>query len=175
MALPNSGIITLEDIQAEFGGPTNPISLQNYYRGGSYVPNVAANNGIPTSGVIGLQDFYGAMAGIPVAITAANNPGNNFRGFNAGLGVGAASPTTGIVSGGTLVECFIFLASGNLRVRFDGIVAALSLSAIVTSTGTYSFSDATLTNRVFPTPFAQYDWFVDASPFNSQTVVFLPA
>lgn len=60
MPLPTSGIITLQDIQAEFGGPTSPSALQNYYRGGAYVPDTTANAGVPTSGLIGVQDFYGA-------------------------------------------------------------------------------------------------------------------
>ena len=39
MALPNSGSISLADIQNEFGG-SNPIGLNEYYRNGSYVtPN----------------------------------------------------------------------------------------------------------------------------------------
>jgi hypothetical protein len=51
----------MADIQTEFGG-SNPISLNEYYRGGSYVPNSAANAGVPTSGTIKLSDFYGATA-----------------------------------------------------------------------------------------------------------------
>lgn len=37
MALPTSGPISFSQLQAEFGG-ANPISLSEYYRGGSYVP-----------------------------------------------------------------------------------------------------------------------------------------
>jgi hypothetical protein len=37
MALQTSGSISLEDIESEFGGG-NPISIGDYYRGGSYVP-----------------------------------------------------------------------------------------------------------------------------------------
>jgi len=58
MALQTSGTITLLDIQNEFGG-SSPISLSEYYRGGAYVPNVTANNNIPTSGQISLSNFYG--------------------------------------------------------------------------------------------------------------------
>jgi hypothetical protein len=60
MVLPTSGTIGLKAIQTEFGG-TNPISLKEYYRGGSFVPNLTASNAnIPTSGTIGLEQFYGA-------------------------------------------------------------------------------------------------------------------
>lgn len=61
MTLQASGAISLQDIAAEFGGSA-PHSLTEYYRGGSLVPNTAANSGIPTSGAISLEDFYGASA-----------------------------------------------------------------------------------------------------------------
>lgn len=52
MALQASGIISLADIHAEFGGPT-PIKLSNYYRGGAYVPATTSevtNTRQPASG-----------------------------------------------------------------------------------------------------------------------------
>ena len=57
MAIQSSGLITLADIQTEFGG-SNPIGLNEYYRNGAYV--TANNTGVPTSGTISLQNFYGA-------------------------------------------------------------------------------------------------------------------
>lgn len=77
MALPSSGTITLQDIQAEFGGPTNPIALKNYYRGGAYVQDTAANSGVPTSGSIGLIDFYGAVNAVyqAIGVNATNTDG----------------------------------------------------------------------------------------------------
>jgi hypothetical protein len=59
MALPSSGVLTLADIQTEFGG-TNPIDLSDYYRAGGLVPDSALNAAIPTSGAISVSDFYGA-------------------------------------------------------------------------------------------------------------------
>lgn len=59
MALQSSGAISIDDIVAEFGGSA-PDGLTEYYRGGAYVPDITANNGIPTSGAIALEDFYGA-------------------------------------------------------------------------------------------------------------------
>lgn len=61
MALQASGAISIDDIVAEFGGAA-PDGLTEYYRGGAYVPDTAANSGIPTSGAIGLEDFYSASA-----------------------------------------------------------------------------------------------------------------
>ncbi len=61
MALQTSGAISLANIQSEFGG-SNPISINEYYRGGANVPNSTANNNIPTSGTISLSNFYGGVS-----------------------------------------------------------------------------------------------------------------
>jgi hypothetical protein len=58
MALQSSGAISLANLQTEFGG-SNPISLSEYYRNGSYVTD--NNSGVPVSGIIQLDDFYGAV------------------------------------------------------------------------------------------------------------------
>ena len=57
MVLQSSGGISFADIQAEFGG-TNPIDIDEYYLNGIYVTGTGAA-GIPTSGTISLNDFYG--------------------------------------------------------------------------------------------------------------------
>jgi len=50
MALPTSGALPLSDIQTEFGG-SNPVSLSEYYAGGSYVPSGTSgtNGAVPAS------------------------------------------------------------------------------------------------------------------------------
>jgi len=58
MAIQGSGTIKLSEIQTEFGG-SNPISMSEYYRGGSYVTD--NNTGVPTSGLITLSDYYGSV------------------------------------------------------------------------------------------------------------------
>jgi len=67
MAIQSSGVITLQDIQDEFGG-TSPISLNEYYRNGSYV--TSNNTSVPTSGSITLSDFYGAVRQFTFSITS---------------------------------------------------------------------------------------------------------
>lgn len=52
-----TGTITMTDIQTEFGG-ANPISLNEYYAGGSYVPAGLAP-GVPTSGTISMDNLRG--------------------------------------------------------------------------------------------------------------------
>ena len=57
MVLQSSGAISLNDIQNEFGG-ANPIGLNEYYRGVTYVSS--NNTSVPASGQISLNNFYGA-------------------------------------------------------------------------------------------------------------------
>ena len=57
MPLQSSGVISLENIQTEFGG-TNPIGLNEYYLNGAYTTGSGAT-GVPTSGAISLGSFYG--------------------------------------------------------------------------------------------------------------------
>ena len=63
----SSGAISLDNVRKLFGPSSAPgvygaASMANYYRGGTYVPNVTTgtpnNNNIPTSGAIDLADFY---------------------------------------------------------------------------------------------------------------------
>ena len=61
MTLQSSGAISLANVQSEFGS-SNPIGINEYYRGGSNVPNSSANSSIPTSGTISLSNFYGGVA-----------------------------------------------------------------------------------------------------------------
>jgi len=75
MALPESGPLSLPDIQAEFGG-TNPISLSEYYKGGAYVLNTDFAPNVPTSGTIKISDFYGARKTTLTTLTF-NTVGDN--------------------------------------------------------------------------------------------------
>lgn len=71
MPLPSSGPISLANIQTEFGG-SNPIGLNEYYRGGGLVP--ASVTAVPASGGISLSNFYGTSnvpAGV-VKLTSVN-------------------------------------------------------------------------------------------------------
>lgn len=56
------GSISLSNIQTFCGG-SNPISLNEYYAGGSYVPagTVGTYGSVPSSGAISVRDFYGVI------------------------------------------------------------------------------------------------------------------
>src|SRR5210317_2034344 len=71
MAVPTiPSAITATSIQTEFGG-SNPIAINEYYAGGSYVPSGTANatsTSIPTSGQIAYSNFSGATGTLPAQI-----------------------------------------------------------------------------------------------------------
>ncbi len=75
MTLPNSGSLALSQIQSEFGG-SNPISLNEYYRGGANVPAHGNTTGIPSSGTISINQFYGKSNAAPIDTTVGGNQGS---------------------------------------------------------------------------------------------------
>ena len=74
MALQNSGAISLQQIQDELGG-SHPISMSEYNRNGIHV---YSNNGnVPTSGAIGMNNFYnGVGATVLSSVGTINGYGN---------------------------------------------------------------------------------------------------
>jgi len=68
MALPSSGPLAFTNIQTEFGG-TNPIGLNEYYRGGGLVPVSSTTTTIPSSGTIAANNFYGTANRVDVPLT----------------------------------------------------------------------------------------------------------
>jgi len=73
MAIQSSGLITLQDIEDEFGG-TGAINLSEYYRNGSYV--TSNNTSVPTSGAISLSNFYGAAERV-TSLSIVNHANTN--------------------------------------------------------------------------------------------------
>lgn len=95
MAVP-TGTVTLADIQLEFGG-TDPISLDEYYRGGAYVPDGTGTSSIPTSGAISLNNFRGASktATVTYAIIGGGGGGGAGRDDDGGAGYGLYATSGG--------------------------------------------------------------------------------
>jgi len=123
MALPSSGVLTLNDIQTEFGG-TNPIDLSEYYRGGGLVPDSALNAAIPTSGVISVSDFYGAANLLNLDFTVQGAVVNRANGTFTGVSIGTADASRMVVIQGGSAS-----GSGTLTaptsVTIGGITAGL--------------------------------------------------
>jgi hypothetical protein len=80
MAIKISGPLSISDLAAEFLGPYN---LGSYYRGGSYVPDVAANANVPTSGPIRLGGFYGAVREYAFALNFTTNNNDVYSKYTA--------------------------------------------------------------------------------------------
>lgn len=81
MSIPLTGPVTLAQLQTEFGG-TDPVSMNEYYRGGAFVPNSVRNAGIPTSGAISLEQFRGSSK--TATVTYAIIGGGGAGGFGVG-------------------------------------------------------------------------------------------
>ena len=63
-----TGTISMTDIQTEFGG-ANPIGLNEYYSGGTYVP--AGLSGVPASGTISMDNLRGKTNFTPYTVIAS--------------------------------------------------------------------------------------------------------
>ena len=57
MALPTTGLISLSNLQSTLGG-SNPISISEYYRAGTYLPINGSSNVPVTGSAIRLSNFY---------------------------------------------------------------------------------------------------------------------
>jgi hypothetical protein len=94
MAIPTSGSIALTALQTEFGG-SNPIGINEYYRGGGLVPDSSVNSSVPTSGAVSMSNFYGAQNRNTISITISSNT-NNYNLFS-NLGGGYIAGLTDVV------------------------------------------------------------------------------
>jgi hypothetical protein len=116
MPIKTSGDINFQDIIDEFGRPASGgVSLDDYRRGGSFVPNKNVNSNIPLAGTtdpISLSDFYGATKIITMRIKSFGGGGAGGSGFeNNGNG--------STVRGGTGGTSGFMLKS-----KWDALVAA---------------------------------------------------
>lgn len=95
MTMTASGAITLDNIQTEFGG-ANPISMSEYYRGGSYVPAHPGTTGIAASGTITVSSFYSTSRIWYVYVTIAANVADYNLAAALGTTLGAAISTLSV-------------------------------------------------------------------------------
>ena len=134
MALPSSGTLTFTQIQTEFGG-SNPIALNEYYRGGSYVPNIAANSAIPTTGTISVSNFYNSTALFVFNQTISSNTSNyNLNSSMTAAGWNGTTPVTATVTINAGVTVYGTGYSGNVGFTV-GSLPALS-TVTITNNGT---------------------------------------
>ena len=130
MSIPLTGPVTLAQLQIEFGG-TDPVSLDEYYRGGAFVPNTTRNASIPTSGAISLEEFRGSSktATVTYAIIGGGGGGGAGRDDDGGAGYGLYATSGGNSSiSGTGVQT-ITAAGGTGGFSFAYIWSETSLGA----------------------------------------------
>ena len=96
MSIPLTGPVTLAQLQIEFGG-TDPVSLNEYYRGGAFVPNSVRNVSVPTSGAISFDQFRGSSktATVTYAIIGGGGGGGAGRNDDGGAGYGLYATSGG--------------------------------------------------------------------------------
>ena len=90
MTIVSSGAISINSLVGEYGGSA-PHAMNEYYRGGGLVANHSNNGNVPTSGVIQLDDFYGANNTSPAPTSYSygitlGTTGTGSSGFLSGAG-----------------------------------------------------------------------------------------
>lgn len=115
MALQSSGAISLSDIATEFGG-TTPHSISEYY---------SAAAGLPASGAITFDDFYGLSSAITVTLSS-NASNQNILTLAQAQGYNASTDSTPIIvniNSGVTIS-----GSGSYALRTGGLNANSDLT-----------------------------------------------
>jgi len=84
MATNSSGILQLSQIQSELGG-SNPISLSEYYKGGTIIPTaMGGSSTIPSSGEVDLSNYYNKPATLTYSESTSPLKGGLGESWNTG-------------------------------------------------------------------------------------------
>ena len=160
MTLQITGAISLADIQTEFGG-SNPIGLNEYYDGGTYVPPYTYGTSgvrVPTSGAIQFYHFYGTTKNVTITMSnrtitsSTNSPATAYSAFRVSTNGYIFERNSGLFGGitETSVEQWsgpIYAAPGfEIRVfnetnSFDAGSSAANTWLSLDTTRTWSLSD----------------------------------
>ena len=106
MTMPASGSIVMGNLQSEFGG-VSPVSMSEYYRGGSYVPTHPSTSGIAASGQIDMASFYSKSKIWYAYVTIAANVANYDLAAALGTTLGAAISTLTVP-----IYCYVTINTG---------------------------------------------------------------
>lgn len=170
MTLPNSGPLSFSQIQTEFGG-SNPIGLNEYYRGGANVPSHANTSGIPSSGAIAVANFYGKSNVGPVttyqyslgAGTDSTNVSTGFGGIIPGSSLSPNPQPTAFSNGFNPTWADVRSYQGKNQTDFFIVTNSsnpnsgwTSMSVTGTSAGTITLNRAAAVHTQGPT--TQWRW-----------------
>ena len=67
--VPGSGSLSFSTLRNTLTNDTGSVSLSNYYKGGSKVPNATQNASLPTSGAISVSNFRNCISKVTATIT----------------------------------------------------------------------------------------------------------
>lgn len=132
MTLPTSPPINLLQICEEFGAPAG-TPLTSFYRGGPYVPDVAQNANVPTSGAISLLNLLGATRYTPISVVVTQSGGEVFRNESAPRTERVSGDLTPAISGGSgsYSVSWQYLSGGNFP-QYSQTGNIVSGSSVVT-------------------------------------------
>lgn len=133
MPIPPSGPVSFGQIQTEYGG-TNPISIDEYYRGGVNVPAVSTTTTIPSSGAISLNDFHNTSKSVspPPYLTVSISP--TVASGTSGAGICTSNNVTAGASGGTGPYTYSWTyVSGTTMTLSSTTAATINFSHLVSS------------------------------------------
>lgn len=141
MTLQTSGAISLSQVQSEFGG-ANPISMSEYYRGGSYVPTTVG-------GAAGSWSAYYGNTSTYYWLDIGNSGSFSIRWNNSNVGGTTSSATTYTTGGyeyqrGTL---YTTISGGKgsptsyyYRVRRRTAATSVTVNTSIPASGTISMN-----------------------------------
>ena len=143
MALQSSGTITLAQVQSEFGG-SNPISMSEYYRGGSYVPTTVG------SAAGSYSSYYGNLTSYYWEDTAGGFLSLVWNGTNVYNSSSGTTATTITASGYDYNRGTLFHSSGGgkgggpttnyYRIRRRTTATTTTVNTNIPSSGTISMN-----------------------------------
>ena len=148
MTITSSGVISINSLVGEYGGST-PHAMNEYYRGGSLVANHSNNGNVPTSGLIDLQDFYGANNTSPNDLVCVITVGQSSvkygeEGYNSTIGLsqfGSISDSALNIGGTSYTVTDIYSNEA-----FGSFSSRLTTNPAMNSGTLSSFSSMTLTS-----------------------------
>jgi hypothetical protein len=103
MPTQSSGPISFADLNT-FLGTGRPLSINELYRGGTYVPDITPNDHVPATGAVNLQELYDTWANKTLNFTI--NVGSvtvSRKGYYYGYGVTTKGGSFGSISVSTFL------------------------------------------------------------------------